>query len=334
MRNEPRSVSRRHVLMGLGATFAALPLTHLLGCESGSDSLGDDDPELLSDDASADASTTGSPSPDAGSDAGSPDLTSDGSVPTGWATGGTAAMLARASYPNPFAFDAGSTCELACEATIGPCHTTSPLRSDVSDGWDGMPMRMALRVVDQDCKPVVGALVEVWHTNYKGIYSGSVASLCNTAAEDKAAGYFRGYQVTDSDGRVDFDSTFPGWYSSRAVHVHLRVLKGAYQASDSAEAWVITQLMWDDALVQSIFTNQVLYKDKGLPDTLLSADNVIGGETDKSPYLFDVAKLPDGAMMASKTLVLRSALTDAVCTAKGASGGMGGPGGGMPGAPL
>lgn len=332
-----RALSRRDALMGLAASLAAFPLAQLLACEGSTDALGDGEPELLDDDAgsagTAAGGDAGSATPAQGSVAQDGAVSDGGSAPlTGWATGGTAAMLAKASYPNPFAYDTGSACALSCEATIGPCHTTSPLRSDVSDGWDGLPVRMSLRVVDTHCAPVAGALVEIWHTNYRGIYSGSVASLCNTDAADKTAGYFRGYQVTDSDGRVDFDSTFPGWYTSRAVHVHVRVLKGDYQSADGAEAWVITQLLFEDSLVKSIFANQLLYKDKGQPDTLLSADNVIGGTADKAPYVFDVAQMSDGAMLVSKTLVLRSALSDAVCSLAGTMAGGGGmmPPGGPP----
>jgi protocatechuate 3,4-dioxygenase beta subunit len=235
-------------------------------------------------------------------------------------------MTAKASYPNPFASGSGTSCALSCEATIGPCHTTSPMRTDVSKGWDGLPMRIALRVVDESCKPVQGALVEIWHTNYKGIYSGRISTMCNKDEVDRADDYFRGYLQTDADGRVDFDSVFPGWYSGRAVHIHLRVLKGSYQAADGAQAWVITQLLWDDALVTSIFGAQPLYKDYGTPNTLLSTDNVVGGESDKSKVTWDVTRMTDGAILASKTLVLRASLDAASCSLAG-SGGMQGPGG-------
>lgn len=59
-----------------------------------------------------------------------------GAVSSAWATGGTAAMVASASYPDPFAAGVGSTCELQCTITIGPCHTVSAERADISDGWD------------------------------------------------------------------------------------------------------------------------------------------------------------------------------------------------------
>lgn len=257
-------------------------------------------------------------------DAGAADV----GVLTGWATGGTASMTAKSSYPDPFTTLTGS-CDLICETTIGPCHTDSPERSDISKGWDGIPVRVALRVVDETCTPVSNAMVEIWHTNYIGIYSGEISTMCNTDEEDRQDDYFRGYQTTDADGKVYFDTCFPGWYSSRAIHIHVRVMKGTYDPADNATAWVITQLLFTDELVTAIHTNEALYAAEGLPDTWLSTDNVVGGEEDPSPYVFDVQQMTDGAMLASKTLTIRGSLDDAQCTAEGSAnmggGGMGGP---------
>lgn len=251
-----------------------------------------------------------------------------------WATGGTAAMTGRATYPNPFA-GASSSCRLTCAATIGPCHTASPERADISDGWDGLPLRLALRVVDEDCRPVRGAIAEVWHTNHRGGYSGDIVQMCTMDEADKAKQFFRGYLRTDDDGRVNFDTTFPGWYRGRAVHIHFRIIRGAYDAADRAEAAVISQLFFPEDVTKQIFANQPLYEDFGQPDTTLGTDNVVGGELDPSPYICDVASLPDGAMLASKTIILAD---DNSCQMQGAHGqgpppGGGGPGGPPPGGP-
>ena len=236
---------------------------------------------------------------------------------TRWATGGTARISSAVRAINPFgAASAASGCALTCEATIGPCHTTSPERVDVSDGWDGLPVHMQIRLVDAACQPVAGALVEIWHTNHTGGYSGQIAAMCNNNAADTAKQFFRGWQRSDSNGVVHFDTCFPGWYRGRANHVHLRVMKGGYNGSDDATSWLTTQLLFSDALNAAIFSQQPLYSAKGQPDTGLDADGVIGNEADKSRYLFDVQNV-DGVMLASKTLVIRSSLDDAVCQAQG-----------------
>lgn len=246
-----------------------------------------------------------------------------------WATGGARAINAAARAFQPF--DAAtSSCQLSCEATIGPCHTTSPQRVNISDGWDGLPLHMVLRVLDTQCQPVRDAIVEIWHTNHTGGYSGNIAQMCNNNAADISQQFFRGYQRTDAQGTVRFDTCFPGWYRARANHVHLRIMKGEYNADDRAQAWAVTQLLFPDALNQAIFARQHLYMQKGQPDTTSDTDNVMGGESNKAPYLFDIHRV-DGVMVASKTLTIRTNLDAASCEIQGkrAKGFPGRPGGHM-----
>lgn len=289
-------IARRRLLLASGNALVSVPLLSLLGCRG----LGDTNPV---------ATEAGSGS--------------------GWANGGTARIGDTARFPNPFTHDPGQACVLTCMTTIGPCHTLSPEREDISDGWDGIPLRLALRVVDADCRPVPDAIVEIWHTNHTGGYSGQIVRMCNNNADDLDKQFFRGYRRTDAEGIVRFNTCYPGWYSSRAVHIHLRVMTGSYDADDRATSSVTTQLLFSDELNREIFSSQALYKDIGLPDTDLDSDNVVGGETDKSPYLFDVQRMDDGVMFASKTLVIRNSLEDAICEAKGAHG-FGPPPGGPP----
>lgn len=324
------SLSRRSLLHTFGAALAALPLSRMLGCSSdGAVTPGD----AATGDAAADAITTDAVTT---ADAASSDVVTDVATSARWATGGTAAMTAAATYPNPFTSGAGTACSLICETTIGPCHTTSAMRRDVSDGLDGLPVRLALRLVDEACAPVQNAIVEIWHTKSEGVYSGNISTMCNSSAADRAAQFFRGYLRTDADGRVDFDTCFPGWYSGRAVHIHVRVMTGDYAASDTATATVITQLFFPEQTTQQIFAAEPLYATRGQPDTTLATDNVIGGTTDRSPYTVDVARMSDGVMLASKTLVVRGAgSSTSLCAAQGAGGMMGGPpgDGGMMGPP-
>lgn len=198
-------------------------------------------------------------------------------------------------------------------------------------------MHLQLRVQDAACAPVAGVIVEIWHTNYTGGYSGQIHPMCNNDDQDSDKQFFRGWQRTDSQGLVSFDSCFPGWYSSRANHIHLRLMPGDYDPADSATASVITQLLFPDALNNAIFQQQPLYLAKGLPDTSLDTDNVLGAEADKSPYLFDVQNV-NGVMLASKTLTIRRDLAEQLCMVQGRMppGGRRGPppGSSLPGSPL
>ncbi len=313
-----KAMSRRKILRTFGVALATAPFAHLYGCSSGESTT------ATGTSGTGGAGGTGSAG---GATATTTTATSTATGSAGaWATGGTKVMTG--TYTDPFTAGTGTTCELYCQSTIGPCYAKTEERKDISEGHDGLPVRLAFLVVDDACKPIAGASVDIWHCGPEGLYSGDDASdFCTSGdATARAARWFRGVQTTDAKGRVDFDTCFPGWYSSRSIHVHFTIKINGVE-------YITSQLFFDDALDDEIIATQPLYDMRGKRDTLNTTDNVIGGETDLSKYTFETARMPDGAMMAWKTLVLRSALGTALCTAKGAGGGMGGPPDGGPGGP-
>jgi protocatechuate 3,4-dioxygenase beta subunit len=205
-------------------------------------------------------------------------------------------MTASSTYPDPFGA-AAAGCTLYVAATEGPCtEAADQVRKDVSEGLTGLPMRLALRVVDASCNPIAGAKVKIWHTQISGSYSGETpnAGMCVAATADRAKHYFRGVQTTDADGRVDFDSCFPGWYRGRTVHIHFTVtVKGTSFTS---------QIVFDDALVDEIFTAHAEYSAYGAPDTHNTDDNIVSG--DVAAYTATAARMTDGAMLASKQIAV------------------------------
>jgi protocatechuate 3,4-dioxygenase beta subunit len=243
-------------------------------------------------------------------------------------------MTGKADYPNPFT-DTPTACAASCELTQGPCYSSqSEVIQDISYGYEGLPMRMYLRVLDESCKPVVGAVVDVWHVGPTGKYSGDdaaneqVAFCTGNDSDFTSHVYFRGKQTTDANGVVYFDTCFPGWYASRTVHVHMTIDVGG-------QAYVTTQLGFDDALDDEIIGSQPLYDARGARDTTNATDTVLPA-TGLADYLFATQKMADGAMLAWKTLFLRSSLGEALCSPAGAGGSpRGGPGGdgGPPGPP-
>lgn len=212
-----------------------------------------------------------------------------------WAQGGTKSMTG--NYADPFPTNVAS-CVLAHAVTEGPCTEAADReRKDVSEGLSGLPMRLALRVVDASCNPIAGAKVKIWHTQLSGSYSGDTPNpnMCLKSSSEQTKHYFRGVQTTDSNGRVDFDSCFPGWYKGRTVHIHFTVTANGKSFT--------AQLVFDQTLVSEIFTTHPEYSPYGLPDTQNSNDNVVGKET-LALFLLEVAKMADGAMLASKLLVV------------------------------
>ena len=43
-----------------------------------------------------------------------------------------------------------------------------------------------------------------------------------------ATRFLRGVQVTDKKGLVEFATLYPGWYSGRAIHIHMKVHLGGH----------------------------------------------------------------------------------------------------------
>jgi protocatechuate 3,4-dioxygenase beta subunit len=238
-----------------------------------------------------------------------------------------------ANYPDPFVSGAGSTCEVSCKAMLGPCYARTVERQDISEGFPGLPVRLSFLVVDPSCKPVPGVSVDIWHTRNTGVYSaedtgtgfmltapegvlpvlppvssfGNLSLDCHTGDEDsKKHRYFRGVQTTNEKGRVDFNTCFPGWYKGRCVHIHFTVRRDGVQL-------VTSQLYFPDTLSAEIFAEHPDYAARGQPDTTNATDGIYQGPRGD----LDVARQPDGAMLASKTLVLRFSTEDELCGTDG-----------------
>jgi protocatechuate 3,4-dioxygenase beta subunit len=141
-------------------------------------------------------------------------------------SGGAATAAAGEAEPTALTaadFAALGTCLLTPEQTEGPFYLAGDMvRRDITEGRTGHPLRLGIRVVDAGCEPVPGALVDVWHCDVDGDYSGFADGA--GSADDAAEGtsFLRGSQVANDDGIVEFATIYPGWYTGRTVHVHVK----------------------------------------------------------------------------------------------------------------
>ncbi|HET6156772.1 MAG TPA: intradiol ring-cleavage dioxygenase [Dongiaceae bacterium] len=98
------------------------------------------------------------------------------------------------------------------EQTEGPYFTPdSPERSNfIEDGMKGDRISLAGFVLDRRCRPVPGALLDLWHADSSGQY-------------DNQGYRLRGHQFADAEGRFLFETIVPGLYPGRTRHFHLKV---------------------------------------------------------------------------------------------------------------
>lgn len=134
------------------------------------------------------------------------------------------------------------------------------IRRDVRESQEGVDTIIDYQVIDVDtCDPIPNVYLEMWHCNSTGVYSGIVANG-NGDTSDKTnidATYLRGIQKTDSDGVAQFETTFPGHYTSRATHIHLLVHTNATRfcngtLGNSVSASHVGQAFFDQDLITAV----------------------------------------------------------------------------------
>jgi protocatechuate 3,4-dioxygenase beta subunit len=76
-------------------------------------------------------------------------------------------------------------------------------------GMAGTHIALAGIVLTRSCRPVPGALVDLWHADDAGRYDNDGFRL-------------RGHQFTDAEGRYAFETIVPGLYPGRTRHFHVK----------------------------------------------------------------------------------------------------------------
>ncbi|EIJ33623.1 intradiol ring-cleavage dioxygenase [Thiothrix nivea] len=227
---------------------------------------------------------------------------------TKWASGNTS--LITVPYPDDSIFDSGNTCNIALTqaTTEGPCYFGVETGEDISSGLSGLPMQLCLKLVDSDCQPLENHWIEVWHCDNRGVYSGNTRESFDSSrfaggfctSNDSAAQastWYRGILQTDSKGRVNFKTCFPGWYRGRTIHIHFAVRER------SGHARVISQFCFTDALAKEICTTHEHYSSRGEQDTTLAGgrDGVFPRSGYES-FMLTTAQNADGTLLAYHTI--------------------------------
>lgn len=175
------------------------------------------------------------------------------------------------------------TCVVVPRQTDGPYFLDERLqrqdiRSDPSDesSRPGLPLRLRLQLstlAGEQCAPLQDAVVDLWQCDALGEYAGVEDRLYDTRGKR----YLRGYQRSDSAGRVEFLTIYPGWYPSRAVHIHIKVRT---QPDSPQGQEFATQLYFEDSLSDRVY-QQAPYAGREARPTRNGNDRIFqrnGGE--------------------------------------------------------
>lgn len=226
-----------------------------------------------------------------------------------WASGGT--DLITVNYPEDSIFSSEScSTALATAATLGPCYFRDTTGEDISLGSQGLPMQLCIRLVDSSCNPLQGYRIEVWHCDADGLYSGNTsestdkagfnAPFCtsnNSSALNST--WFRGMLTTDSSGRVNFKTCFPGWYTGRTIHIHFAV------GNASGNRIFVSQFCFKDSLAYEICTAHSRYSHRGEQDKPLSkGQDTVFPANGYEEYLLNTKQNADGTLLAYHTIKL------------------------------
>ncbi|WP_009478151.1 intradiol ring-cleavage dioxygenase [Rhodococcus sp. JVH1] len=249
--------------------------------------------------------------------------------------------------------DQAPQCVMAVEETQGPYwFDVDSIRSDIREDRPGTKLQLALRVQDlTNCSAdgsaavVSNAVVEIWHCDAGGVYSGfesgsRAADLSGNGAPagappvggpggggqppaggpggpgaggpggDMSGGsgetsdgsysvgdseaattddgtYLRGAQTTDANGIAQFTTIFPGWYTGRTTHIHLKV-------HIDKKTVLTIQLFFDEALLDEVYATAPYSDHTG-------RENNVNNSTDSiydAAGLLTVAEQSDGYLAA------------------------------------
>lgn len=163
------------------------------------------------------------------------------------------------------------SCLLTPQETEGPYYfnpnlVRQDIRQDTMTGVvkTGLPLNMAITVVNAECVPIPNVLVDIWHADKDGVYSGYAGQPGGVSTIGQT--FLRGIQMTDANGRCSFLSVYPGWYPGRVTHVH-------FKARLSSTTYVTSQFAFPDSVNTAVYQTP-LYVAKGQNAITNASDNI------------------------------------------------------------
>lgn len=163
------------------------------------------------------------------------------------------------------------SCTLSPSETKGPFPIKTPSQlvlENIKSDRVGIALLINLKIENKknNCEPLSGALVDVWHCDKDGNYS-EYGGTQMQQTDYTSVHFLRGRQTSDTSGNVSFISIYPGWYQGRAPHVHVEVL------SSSGTSLLVTQIAFPETISSQVYSS-TNYAAHGQADTANATDNV------------------------------------------------------------
>ena len=195
----------------------------------------------------------------------------------------------------------GDDCTVSPRETRGPFPTKTPaemVKSNITSDRKGVALLINFTVIDKtnNCKPLAGAHVDIWHCDKDGNYSeyGNHPMQRNDLT---SVHFLRGRQTADENGRVSFLSIYPGWYQGRAPHIHLEIF------DKNGRSLLVTQVAFPENVSKEVYSSS-FYSSRGQAETPNDRDGVFADSLSGQMGTI-TGNITDGFTL-SNTIVVRS----------------------------
>lgn len=214
-------------------------------------------------------------------------------------------------------------CVLTSRQVEGPFFFPSPERRDIREDRNGRHLALQFQVINHpDCTPLEGAVVELWHCDAEGVYSGYPSEISHDiwkitllfANDSKMQNgelhidpvndnrFLRGQQRTNAEGWVNFDTIMPGWYEGRVPHIHAKVILATGEQ-------LLTQFYFETDFCNQIYTTEAPYDKYGECPMSHADDNVLEEGETADGLLLKITPIndPNTALQASARIGITNA---------------------------
>jgi catechol 1,2-dioxygenase len=152
----------------------------------------------------------------------------------------------------------------------------APFDMPARPGEQGDRVVLSGRVITSDGNPLAGALLDIWHADANGLYSGF--------ADELPEGILRGKLVSDEQGRYELRTVLPapytvphdgptgqmiaaaGWHPWRPAHIHLIVSAAGYEPL-TTQLYIDSSDYLDDDVASAVKDELVVHPQPRESDT-------------------------------------------------------------------